>query len=76
MTRFIQPEGKDYSLMAGGKNAYIICDTSEIAACVRGFLAVDGDRNCIYLASGTCIYRITVYDEEAIRAEAERQLGN
>ncbi|MBD5444991.1 MAG: TIR domain-containing protein [Lachnospiraceae bacterium] len=76
MTRFIQPEGKDYSLMAGGKNAYIICDTSEIAAYVSGFLAVDGDRNCIYLGNGTCIYRISVYDEEAIRAEAERQLGN
>ena len=76
MTSFIQPEGADYSLMAGNNNAYLICDTSEITADINGFLAVDGDRNCMYLAGGTGIYRISVYDEEAIRVEAEMQLGN
>ena len=76
MTHFIQPEGADYSLMAGNNNAYLICDTSEITADINGFLAADGDRNCMYLAGGTGIYRISVYDEEAIRAEAVRQLGN
>lgn len=75
MMRFIQPDGADYSLLAGRNNAYIIGDTSEITAKINGFLAVDGDRNCIYLDGDTYIYRVSLYDAEAIRTEAKRQLG-
>lgn len=98
MMRFIQPEGTDYSIIAGDFDAYLIhnawynprtddgkdvCEVpesadftghGEIAAHIEGFLAADGKRNCIYLTDGSCIYRVQVYDNKALREEAERQL--
>lgn len=76
----LQPEGAAYGLLSGSYDAYLICnekteDYGEITAHIDGFLAVDGDRSYIYLAGGTCIYRVSVYDAAALREEAGRQLG-
>lgn len=83
MTHFIQPEGADYSLIAGTSSAYLLCnredspaDYGEITAYVNGFLAVDEKQNCIYITDGTSIYRMPLYDTEALREEAQKQLGN
>ena len=47
----------------------------QITAHIDGFLAVDGNRNCIYLTDKNQIYRVNIYDETMLREEAERQLG-
>lgn len=79
MMRFIQPEGRDYSIIAGSSEAYLIYNAGdnhgEITAHIEGFLAVDGNRNCIYLAGKNYMYRVNIYDEVMLREEAERQLG-
>ncbi|MDE6751044.1 MAG: TIR domain-containing protein [Lachnospiraceae bacterium] len=79
MMRFIQPEGKDYSIIEGSSDAYLIYNAGdshgEITAHIEGFLAVDGNKNCIYLADKNHIYRVNIYDETMLREEAERQLG-
>ncbi len=99
MMRFIQPEGRNYSIIEGSSDAYLIYNAwynpyagsdqeeageadksdfdnhGEITAHIEGFLAVDGNRNCIYLADKTHIYRVNIYDETMLREEAERQLG-
>ena len=73
MLRFIQPEGADYSILAGEYDAYLILQ-GELLAHVNSFLAVDGTKNCIYLTDGKCIYRAPVYSQEELRQEAEAQL--
>ena len=75
MQLFMQPEGVEYSLLAGANDAYLSYNM-EIIAHIKGFLAVDGAQNCIYLTDGTCIYRAPIYDAAALREEAERQIDN
>lgn len=48
----------------------------KITAHIDGFLAVDGERGCIYLTDGKRIYRAPIYDAAMLREEAERQLGD
>lgn len=94
MNRFIQPEGKDYSIIAGMRSAYLIYNAwddasektglgeeitdfdnhGEISAHIEGFLAVDGEKSCVYLTDGSNIYRVRIYDEAELREEAKRQL--
>lgn len=76
MTHFIRPENADYSILAGNQSAYLIENgEGEITAHINGFLAADGEKNCIYLTDGTYIYRTPVYDAAMLRTEAEAQLG-
>ncbi|MDE7283812.1 MAG: TIR domain-containing protein [Lachnospiraceae bacterium] len=83
MTHSIQPENADYGVIVGDECAYLIeeadltdfSNQGKITAHIDGFLAVDGNRNCIYLTDRTNIYRVNIYDETMLREEAERQLG-
>lgn len=75
MNRFIQPQGADYSIVAGEYDAYLTSQ-GELLAHINSFLAVDGTRNCIYLTDGSCIYRAPIYTQEELRQEAINVIAN
>ena len=75
MKHFIQPQGADYSIVAGEYDAYLTSQ-GELLAHINSFLAVDGTKNCIYLTDGSCIYRAPIYTQEELRQEAINVIAN
>lgn len=86
VTHLVNIPDQDYTIATGamGSGAYLLWTREsaaygygKIAAHIEGFMALDPVHNQLYLTDeyNTSIYRVPVYDEDMLAAEAAKQIG-